>query len=233
MHDPLTDGYPEPTLTVLRQQRSAPCPLCTIGRTALFHQDPRREYRRCDSCSLVFVPSRYFLPPEAEKACYDQHQNFPTDHRYRHFLNRLAQPLIEVLSPGARGLDFGCGPGPTLSLMLAEAGYPTVIYDPFYEPDPEVWQQQYDFVTASEVVEHLHHPFLELQHLWSVLEPGGWLGIMTKRVLSQSAFANWHYKNDPTHVAFFSDDTFSWLAVQWSAELRLVGQDVVLLQKPR
>ena len=56
---------------------------------------------------------------------------------------------------------------------------------------------------------------------------------MTKRVLSQSAFANWHYKNDPTHVAFFSDDTFSWLAVQWSAELRLVGQDVVLLQKPR
>ncbi len=215
------------------EQRLNECPLCTVGGTAFFHRDSRREYRRCEACSLVFVPSRYFLPPEAEKTCYDLHQNDPSDDRYRQFLNRLAQPLLEVLTPGARGLDFGCGPGPTLSLMLAQAGYPTAIFDPFYEPDPEVWQQEYDFVTATEVVEHLHRPRLDLQRIWNLLTPGGWLGIVTKRVLNQSAFANWHYKNDPTHVAFFADETFSWLARQWSAELRLVSPDVVLLHKLR
>jgi len=218
-------------LTVNGEQRLNECPLCTAGEAALFHRDSRREYRHCDICGLVFVPSRYFLTPEAENRCYDQHQNDPTDERYRRFLSRLAEPLLEVLSPGASGLDFGCGPGPTLSLMLAEAGHPTSIFDPIYEPDPEVWRQQYDFVTATEVVEHLHHPLLDLQRIWNVLLPGGWLGIMTKRVLNQSAFANWHYKNDPTHVIFFADETFSWLARKWSAKLRLVGPDVVLLQK--
>jgi len=45
------------------------------------------------------------------------------DPRYRRFLARLAEPLIAHLPKGARGLDFGCGPGPTLSLMLREAGF--------------------------------------------------------------------------------------------------------------
>lgn len=210
----------------------SPCPLCTNGGTRLFHRDSRREYLRCGNCGLVFVPSRYFLAPADEKACYDQHQNSPEDANYRRFLGRLFDPLVKQLSPGSRGLDFGCGPGPTLSLMLAEAAFPTAIYDPFYAPDPAVWRDRYDFVTASEVVEHLHRPMTDLQRLWSVLKPGGWLGIMTKRVLNRRAFAGWHYKNDPTHVAFFAEDTFLWLARRWSAELKIAGPDVVLLQKP-
>jgi SAM-dependent methyltransferase len=217
---------------MMNEYPSANCPLCSSGGTGLFHRDSRREYLRCEVCGLVFVPSRYFLSPEAEKACYDLHQNNPADAGYRKFLDRLAQPLIERLTPGARGLDFGCGPGPTLSPMLAEAGFPTAIYDPFYEPNAAVWRDEYDFVTASEVVEHLHHPMSDLDRLWTVLKPGGSLGIMTKRVLHQTAFVKWHYKNDPTHVTFFSEEAFLWLAGRWSAELRLVGPDVVFLRKP-
>jgi 2-polyprenyl-3-methyl-5-hydroxy-6-metoxy-1,4-benzoquinol methylase len=89
----------------------------------------------------------------------------------------------------------------------------------------------YDFITASEVVEHLHHPRFELERLWSALRPRGILGIMTKRVRDQHAFANWHYKNDPTHVIFFSEATFVWLSRYWSAELQVVGPDVVLFRK--
>lgn len=216
-------------------ERSEPlpsrCPLCAAGGTALFHRDRRRQYRSCSTCCLVFVPPRYFLSFDAEKACYDQHQNNPDDPHYRRFLARLAEPMMGKLPPAARGLDFGSGPGPTLSLMFAEAGFPTVIYDPYYAPQPSVWTSDYDFVTATEVVEHLHRPRLELQRLWNVLKPGGWLGIMTKRVWNRPAFAAWHYKNDPTHVVFFSERTFVWLAQQWSAELEFVGADVVLLRK--
>lgn len=214
------------------EHRPGSCPLCSSGEAAFFHRDSRREYLRCDDCGLVFVPSPYFLSPEAEKDCYDYHQNNPADVGYRRFLARLARPLIERLSPGARGLDFGSGPGPTLSLMLAEAGFPTAIYDPFYKPNA-VWDDDYDFVTASEVVEHLHRPMSDLDRIWSALKPGGCFGIMTKRVLDVTAFAKWHYKNDPTHVVFFSEETFIWLAQKWTAELEFVGDDVVFLQKPK
>ena len=81
---------------------------------------------------------------------------------YRAFLNRLAKPLKERLSPNSLGLDFGAGPGPTLSLMLQEAGHEMSIYDPFFSKNPSAMNQVYDFITATEVVEHLHHPGREL-----------------------------------------------------------------------
>lgn len=207
------------------------CPLCGTSEVEFFHRDPKREYLFCPECHLVFVPPRYHLSRAAEKACYDQHQNSPADAQYRRFLGRLFRPLVRRLPEGAQGLDFGSGPGPTLSVMLSEAGFPTAIYDPFYAPNPSVWEREYDFITASEVVEHLHRPMIDLQRLWNALKPGGWLGIMTKRVADVNAFADWHYKNDPTHVAFFAEETFVWLARKWKARREVVSADVVLLQK--
>ena len=180
---------------------------------------------------MVFVPPEQFLSAERERAVYDRHENSPNDEGYRQFLSRMFEPLAERLATGSRGLDFGSGPGPTLSIMFEEAGHTMAIYDPFYAPDPAPLDKQYDFITATEVVEHLHHPRRELDRLWSCLEPGGLLGIMTKRVIDRDAFSRWHYKNDPTHACFFSTETFEWLAGYWQAELTIVGDDVVLFGK--
>ena len=73
------------------------------------------------------------------------------------------------------------------------------LYDPLYSQEDGVLSKRYDFITASEVVEHLHHPARDLDRLWSILKPGGWLGLMTKLALGKTDFANWHYKNDLTH----------------------------------
>jgi hypothetical protein len=54
---------------------------------------------------------------------------------------------------------------------------------------------------------------------------------MTKPAVDEDAFRTWHYKNDLTHVCFFSPPTFTWLARQWNAELTFAGNDVVLFQK--
>ena len=107
------------------------------------------------------------------------------------------------------------------------------IYDIFYANNPAVFQQQYDFITATEVMEHLKKPMLELKKLWQCLKPGGLLGIMTKLVYDRQAFSTWHYKNDPTHVCFFSKATFFWLADTFKAKLEFAGKDVVLLEKSR
>ncbi len=207
------------------------CPLCKRPQSIFFLQERHRIYRRCEVCLLVFVPPAWHLDAQAEKAEYDLHRNHPEDSGYRRFLSRLSMPLRERLPVAARGLDFGSGPGPTLAPMLAEDGFRMELYDPFYAPDTSVLNARYDFVTCTEVVEHFRFPGREFSRLWSLLLPGGWLGIMTKLVIDQAAFARWHYKNDLTHVAFFSRQTFRFLEKKLRARLQLIEPDVILMQK--
>ncbi len=206
------------------------CPLCD-GIAPTFFEDQRRVYHRCPTCFLIFVPTRFHLSTTDELKVYEQHQNSPSDTRYRNFLSRLFDPLQQRLAAKSCGLDFGSGPGPTLSVMFQEAGHAVDIYDPFYSPDRGPLSRRYDFVTASEVVEHFRVPHTDLNGMWSCVRPGGFLGIMTKLAENHTAFAKWHYKNDPTHISFFSRQTFSWLSAKWGAQLTFVGNDVVLFQR--
>lgn len=186
---------------------------------------------RCTRCLLVSVPRCFHLDVDSEKNEYDKHQNSPNDQAYRQFLNRLAEPLLQKLAHGASGLDFGCGPGPTLSVMLQEQGMRVQLYDKYYYPDKRTLQQQYDFVTATEVIEHLGEPAVELEKIWRCVKPGGCLGVMTKLVRDREAFSRWHYKNDPTHIHFFSLITLEYLAGKWQARLEQVASDAFIFFK--
>ena len=210
---------------------STQCPLCNATGGTPFFTDNRRDYLRCVQCALVYVPRAFYLSAAAERAEYDKHQNDVDDPGYRAFLSRLFEPLKASLSPASSGLDFGCGPGPALAKMLREAGYPVAVYDPFYAADTAVLQHSYDFITATEVVEHMHKPGDDLSRLWNMLRPGGTLAVMTKLVLDAAAFTTWHYKNDPTHVCFFSRETWQWWARKNAAELRFEGADVIFLRR--
>ncbi|MEP1469565.1 MAG: class I SAM-dependent methyltransferase [Halieaceae bacterium] len=209
----------------------AHCPLCGARNYREFATDARRNYLRCARCFLVWVPPRYYLDRAQERSEYDKHQNTTDDPGYRRFLDRLCQPLLAVLDENASGLEFGCGPGPALACMLREAGHQVTLYDSFYYPDSDALAASYDFISATEVVEHLHNPGVELDRLWAMLRDGGVLAVMTKLVLDEAAFSRWHYKNDPTHVVFFSEPTWQWWAQQKSARLALYGADVILFHK--
>lgn len=208
-----------------------PCPLCAAPAHWLL-DDRKRSYWQCEKCLMVHVPKRWQLSAEQEKAEYDRHENHPDDPGYRRFLSRLAEPLLQRLPAASSGLDFGCGPGPALAVMLREHGHQVALHDLYYHPNPAALRQQWDFITATEVVEHLAAPREVLEQLWQCLKPGGWLGLMTKRVSNPEAFRTWHYKSDPTHISFFSEQSFRWLATRWQAELEVIGADVVLLRKP-
>ncbi len=214
-----------------KKSASGICPLCRGLDTRAYHRDRDRSYRQCPVCALVFVPRIYHLSRAAEKAQYDLHRNGPQDTGYRHFLSRLTVPLAERLAPASSGLDFGSGPGPTLCVMLAELGHRVTNFDPFYAPDNDVFERRYDFVTATEVVEHLSAPGAVLSQLWGLLVPGGWLGLMTQPAVQEADFAAWHYKNDPTHVAFFARASFLWLGAQWRVEPQFFAGGVVLFHK--
>jgi SAM-dependent methyltransferase len=166
-----------------------------------------------------------------EKKIYDSHQNDVNDIGYQQFLSRALNPLLAVLEKPSDGLDFGCGPGPALAKMLDEKGHSTALYDIFYFPNKEVLSKQYDFVTCTEVIEHLAKPDEIWAQLVNLLKLSGVLVVMTKLVINQERFKNWHYKNDITHINFFSPETFRYLAKQNGLSLTFHGDDVMLFKK--
>jgi 2-polyprenyl-3-methyl-5-hydroxy-6-metoxy-1,4-benzoquinol methylase len=209
------------------------CPLCSSADTGHFCTDKLRDYLRCGHCQLVFVAKKFHLSAADERAQYDHHDNNPNDSGYRKFLGRLAVPLLQRLTAASEGLDFGCGPGPCLSVILEEQGHSVDLYDLYYADNKAVFERQYDFITATEVVEHLSQPMTELQRLWDMLRPGGYLGLMTKLVIDAEKFSSWHYKTDPTHISFFSNQSFQYLGQHWGTAPVILGADVIIFQKPQ
>ncbi len=208
-------------MSLLKRVPGQSCPLCGNRLVFHFHQDERRPYLRCYRCLLVFVPPAHHPTEAVERAQYDLHQNQDTP-AYRRFLQPALDAVLQRVKPGLPVLDFGCGPGPVLATMLTETGYACHMYDPIYQPDPQVLQpEQYAAVTATEVVEHLRHPLETLDRMWQLLLPGGVLVLMSDRAGDQADFARWHYIRDPTHIAFYSDASLQWLAHRWRAKLEL------------
>lgn len=210
---------------------SAACPLCGTDSQP-FQTVDARHYRRCPGCELVFLVPQQWLDREAERARYDLHQNDPDDARYRHFLAPLFEALRARLAAGARGLDYGCGPGSGLAAMLQEAGFPMALYDPQYAPDAAALSGRHDFVACSEVAEHFRDPCGEFRKLDGLLKPGGWLGLMTGVLREDVEFARWHYRRDPTHICFYTPATLHWIARAQGWRLDFIEGNIILFKKP-
>ncbi|MBI9104185.1 MAG: class I SAM-dependent methyltransferase [Spirochaetales bacterium] len=207
------------------------CPLCSENKIDFYFKDRIREYFLCTNCGLVFVPPLFHLNMEEEKSRYDLHQNNPEDEGYRKFLSRFADPLCDRLKSGQTGLDFGCGPGPVLSILLKRKGYPMSLYDPFYYNDPSILENTFDFITATEVAEHFSSPGMEFKHLFGMIKRGGLLGLMTMMVSSKDAFGSWYYIQDQTHICFYSIRTFEYLAGIYNTNLEIIGKDVIFMER--
>lgn len=219
-----------------------PCPLCredgVVGNktTRIFAQaedrDGPRRYWRCDECGISFLDPAHRLAREAELAHYQHHENFVDDPGYRKFLSKLFNPLANYLAPGAHGLDFGAGPGPALAAMFEEAGFAMTLYDPFFHDDQKALSETYDFIVSTETIEHFHHPREEFERLDQLLNPGGVLGLMTCFQTDDGAFAQWHYRKDPTHVVFYKEETLRAIAAAFGWRCEIVQKDVAIMFKP-
>ncbi|WP_445428306.1 class I SAM-dependent methyltransferase [Alishewanella sp. HL-SH05] len=208
------------------------CPLCGHADTLRYNAQLHPPYWQCQRCALVFLDRHHLLSAEQEKQHYLLHNNDLNDAGYRLFLNKLAAPLLQTLGNTTKsGLDFGCGPGPLLANMLQEAGHQMQVWDPFFANDPAPLEQQYDFISCTEAIEHFVDPLNEWQLWLQLLKPAGVLAIMTKCYPTAEAFSNWYYRRDPTHITFFSQATFRWLAAQYQLKVAFPANDVVIFSK--
>ena len=230
------------------------CPLCYSHKSELFFENKVREFYLCDNCHLIFVPKKFHLSPTAEKYEYDLHDNDVNDVSYRKFLKRLAEPALGKLrklgqfnnSKIPKGLDFGCGFAPALVAIFEKNGCEMAKFDKFYFNNQEVFKNNYyDFITTTEVVEHLSNPMHEFECLWDCLNKNNsFLALMTKLVnekafRDKNIFANWHYIRDLTHICFYSKRTCEYIAQRLSLRyynvadaihLDFIGNDIVIFQ---
>ena len=208
------------------------CLVCGASDPREFLRIDAKTYWRCETCEATMLDPEDRLNPRDEYAHYLHHENDPSDAGYRKFLSKLADPLLDKLRESAKGLDYGCGPGPALAAMLRDAGHEVALYDPFFAPDTAPLAGTYDFVVCTEVAEHFHNPREEFDRLGAMLKSGGWLAIMTCFQTDDERFARWHYRLDPTHVVFYRENTLRFIADQrgWSCEIPT--KDVALMRKP-
>jgi SAM-dependent methyltransferase len=207
------------------------CSLCHCSAAELIFQTSRRSFFACSACQLIFVPRAEHLSQSEEKLAYSHHRNDPDDRGYQNFLSQLVKPLSSYLSPGLRGLDYGSGPGPALSQMLNDYGVFTENYDPYFSPAEALLSDRYDFVTCTEVVEHFRNPLEEWRKLTNLVKPGGLLAIMTSFAPSNEKLAQWSYKEDLTHVAFYREETFRWIANDQGLREVFRSNPVIIFQK--
>jgi SAM-dependent methyltransferase len=207
-----------------------PCPLCSAASSTLHYGGGERDFWHCGLCDLVFVAASARLPYKEEIARYRHHRNDERDSAYVDFLSRLAVPMIERTPVGACGVDYGSGPSPALAQIMERAGRPTVAYDPVFRAEVALVDGSYDFLTCSEVIEHVHDPMALLERFATLVKPGGIVGIMTTCRDPAQPFGEWWYARDPTHVCFYSEATMRWIAKRFGWEMEIPVPNVVILR---
>jgi len=178
-----------------------------------------------------FCAISFFLNKLEEKKRYNLHENFIENIGYRNFLSQVITPIKERLRKGAIGLDFGSGPSPVLATLLEIEGYKTSFYDPYYANDQNVFNKKYDFITLTEVAEHFYYPAIEFEKILHLLKPKGYLVVMTSRTDTITDFKNWYYQKDPTHVSFYADKSFEFLASKYKLSISIIDNKIVILNK--
>jgi hypothetical protein len=190
--------------------QEADCPLCASSGEFLRISGPKeRQYLVCANCQLIFMDRALLPDPLTEKTRYQAHQNSAQNEGYVRFLNQAISPTLPYLHAKMQGLDYGCGPTPTLSVLLGEHGLSCENYDPYFFPT--LTEKHYDFIFATEVIEHFFHPASEFIRLKALLKPEGMLTLMTEQWHDLKGFSTWHYAKDITHVCFYHANTIAYL----------------------
>ncbi|GHC54312.1 methyltransferase [Ulvibacter litoralis] len=182
-------------------------------------------------CDLVFKHSSHFPSTEAEKKRYLQHQNDVNDTNYQDFVAPIVTRIFQQQPQTAIGLDFGAGPGPVIAKLLKDKGYSITLYDPFFYPEKESLHATYDFIICSEVMEHFSSPNKEFKLLRNLLKPNGKLYCMTQLLPKKENFGNWYYKNDSTHVVFYSERNLTWIKEHMDFSSLTVEGNVVVFKQ--
>ena len=211
---------------------SQECPLCLSQTVADHFYDDKREwpYFKCHNCELVFRDPKTYLSSSEEKSRYETHNNSIENRGYVKFLSPCVEMLLPHVTKDHIGLDYGSGPGPIIDQLFKPHDISVVNYDPYFNFDEGALEKQYDFVTCTEVFEHMYSPSKDLLKIKKLIKPNGLLLLMTEMYPDKHKFPTWGYRMDNTHVLFMSPKSLDWICESMKFELIDSSRRIMLLR---
>ncbi|MBS9522794.1 methyltransferase domain-containing protein [Litoribacter alkaliphilus] len=186
------------------------CKLCGLNKvTPLIIPHDKRIYNYCPDCYLIFVDSTFHIDLQQEKRLILRRNNSIGNAEYVHYISQIIQLIRPFIYQGQIGLDYGCGPTPTLNHLLKKENITCFNNDynfGFNHPF-----KKYDFIMAIECLEKFKDPNNEIDKLLDLLKPGGIFGMMTEVYPTKDNFKYWNKKLDPSHVSFYHQKTLDYL----------------------
>jgi len=192
------------------------CVLCFNTNIKLFYKIKNREYCVCKNCKAVFLPAQYHLSCDKEKQRYLEHNNNVEDLKYQQSALPLIHRVKQNFSKNHLGLDFGAGTRPVVAKLLTDDCYSIKLYDPYFHNDFDALKTKYDYIICCEVIEHFSNPEKEFKLLKSILKKGGMIFCKTSLYNDNIDFKNWYYKNDLTHIFFYTVETLDWIKIHFN-----------------
>jgi len=186
------------------------CPLCNSSST-VFYQHKNQLYHQCSNCNGIFVDKKLRPDSETEILRYREHNNNINDYGYQSFVSPITSTILRDFTKDHKGLDFGAGTGPVISMILKDNSFNIKLYDPFFHNYPNLLKDKYDYIAACEVIEHFHNPKKEFSLLRNLLRQDGKLYCMTNVYNENIDFNTWDYKNDFTHVFIYHKNTILYI----------------------
>ncbi len=210
------------------------CKICSSDTHKI--QDPKslKIYHKCTACEYIFLDEFFYVDSQREKKNYDKHHNTFESIGYVQMFEDLIENFILPYSENiAKTLDFGCGRGEVLPLLLEKEGFVSHRYDLYYFPKKVYEGEVYDLIVSTEVFEHLQNPLEVLKELLCHIKEGGYLLLMTIfHPSNDDEFFKWWYIRDVTHIGFFNLKTFEYLAKTLNLEIiKHNFKNSILLQK--
>jgi SAM-dependent methyltransferase len=200
------------------------CNLCGFNKVnPLIIPNDKRIYYYCSECCLIFVDTVCHLDKEMEKKILSSQNQSIDKAEYVEYVNQIIQMVLPYINEENIGLDYGCGPSPTLTYLLEKENITCFNNDNnFGYTHP---YKEYDFIFAIECLEKFKEPDKEFDKILTLLKPGGILGVMTETYPEINRFRFWHNRQDRIHVSYYHRNTISYFMDNKDLELLVSDEE--------
>ena len=210
------------------------CKVCSSLTTKIVDPKTEKIYHKCLFCNYIFLDENFYVDETKEKQHYDKHNNNFDSLGYVAMFEDLIREFIDPSKQNIKtALDFGCGRGEVLPILLEKNSILCDRYDLFYFPQKIYIDKKYDLMVSTEVFEHLQNPLEVFEELLTHLKDGGYLLLMSATPPdSDEEFFKWWYIRDITHIGFFTIKTFEYFASKFHLKIvKYNSKNIILFQK--
>jgi len=210
------------------------CKVCKSDSSSFIDEKTSKIYHQCLNCDYIFLDKSFYIDEDTEKKHYDKHHNNLESVGYVQMFQDLVEgfvlPKKDFISSA---LDFGCGEGEVLPIVLERNGIECDRYDLFYFPKKIYKDKKYDLILSTEVIEHLDKPLDMLNEILSHINESAYIILMTAfHPLNREDFLKWWYIRDITHIGFFTIKTFEYIAKELNLKIvKHNDKNTIMFQK--